>query len=190
MNATAALNSRSSRPLWFLDIDGVINSWDPPKAHMIHSFGEYKRYNLKLEDGNVYPLWWNQNVIDFINDINRSGLAEVVWLTTWVHEAQTAFAPLVGLDHFPAIEDMDGTLLNWSMDWWKWRRVRDFLGDNEENRAVVWTDDELSRQVKDAFRYRYDYQGGRSKLISVQRTPGLRTADMNGIREFLENVGG
>lgn len=185
MNITAILNSLSITPVWLLDIDGVVNSWDPPKPHMIHAYGEYKRYNLKSGD-NIYPVWWSPAVVNFINEVNRSRLAEVVWLTTWGETAVTEFAPLVGLDAFPTITDMSGGERAWELDWWKWRRVRDFLGDNEPRRAVVWTDDDLSRQVKDAFRYRYDPEKDSSVLLTVQRTPGLRPKDMKLIREFLE----
>ena len=181
MNATAALNTRSDVPVWFLDIDGVINSYPAPKAHMIKKYGEYK-----LAIYGEYMLWYSPRVIDFINAVNASGLVEVVWLTTWKDEAPREFAPRVGLDHFPTITDDSGADHSWGTDWWKWRRVRDFLGDNEGNRRVVWTDDDLSRRIKEAFWYRYDPEKTNSLLLTPMSNPGLTPDHLDSILEFLK----
>ena len=81
---------------------------------------------------------------------------------------------------------MSGGERCWELDWWKWRRVREFLGDNPEGRAVVWTDDDLSKQVKAAFRYRYDAAKENSLLITCQSAPGLRPSETDRIQEFLQ----
>lgn len=182
MNATAELNTRSDIPVFFLDIDGVINSYPAPKKHMLEKYGKYE---LAIYED--YMLWYSPRVVEFINTISDSGFAEVMWLTTWRELARSEFAPRVGLDDFPAITDDSGSPHPWNVDWWKYRRVCDFLGDNEDNRRVVWVDDDLSRKTKDVFRYRYDNSGDLSLLLSPLSNPGLIPETLDKILEFLKN---
>lgn len=181
VHPTFALNSKSSMPVVFLDIDGVLNSCPKPKSHMLKKYGEYKNETIL-----GYPIWYSPEVIDFINAIHASAVAEVVWLTTWRAEARTEFAPRVGLDDFPAITQSYGSDHNWHSDWWKWRGVRDFLQDNEENRPVVWIDDDLNKNRKHDFYYRYDQERANSLLMTPQSCPGLRPEDLERILDFLK----
>lgn len=181
MGLTADLNVRTDIPVWFMDVDGVINSFGELSPAQIQAHGQYRRVNIL-----GYPIWWSPAVVDFINEVSRAGLVEVVWLTTWTQDAVDHFAPKVGLDKFPAITDMSGGEYPWLLDWWKWRAVRDFLGDNGAQRRVVWTDDDLGPRVKEAFQYRYGDE--HSLLLAPQSVPGLTQEDLAAVRAFLELV--
>lgn len=168
VHETHALNNKSSRPVIFLDIDGVINSYPAPKHHMIKKLGAFT--NVTVEG---YPIWYHPEVIDFFNAVHSGGAADIIWLTTWRAEARTSLAPAVGLEDFPTITKSIGSFHNWSEDWWKWQGVQDFLQDNDEGRPVIWIDDELSRPRKHDFRARYDEDGTNSLFITPQSCPGL-----------------
>lgn len=174
------LNLRDDIPVWFLDIDGVINSYPAPKAHMVKKYGEYRHEEIL-----GYPIWYSPDVVSFINQVNALEMVEVVWLTTWVQRALTDFAPVVGLDPFPCITSREGSDFPFLQDWWKWNRVKDFLQFNEANRPVVWTDDDLSRPIKANFRARFPETP--ACLVTPQSCPGLRTEDLDRILEFLKN---
>lgn len=121
-------------PVWFLDIDGVVNAAGldlPP--HLVRTDA--------TTAGTTWPIHYSPDVIEFINMIHRAGLAEVRWLTTWGQDARTSFAPAVGLDEFFAYDmyDSDG--------WWKAEIVAASVVV-DERRPVIWTDDDLDETEK------------------------------------------
>ena len=86
-----------SIPIWFLDIDGVVNALARPAP-----IG----YQITTANtmGRGWRIAYSREVVDFINRVNREGLAEVRWLTTWEQDAHRELAPTVGLDAFPAYD--------------------------------------------------------------------------------------
>jgi hypothetical protein len=124
----------TSTPIWFLDIDGVVNAIAdgiPPG---------YQR-TTAITLGRGWRIVYSPEVVDFINLANREGFAEVRWLTTWEQDTHRSLAPKVGLDAFPAydIPDADST-----SGWWKADVVAASI--KEEGRAFVWTDDDLETE--------------------------------------------
>lgn len=120
-----------SIPIWFLDIDGVINALDD--GHLPH----LTQTTARTMDTD-WPIRYFPDVIEFINLVHRQGLAEVRWLTTWGQDARTSLAPAVGLDDFYAYDLVDST------GWWK----ADIVGESIERdaRRIVWTDDDLDTE--------------------------------------------
>lgn len=154
---------------------------------MVKTYGAYTFVEVgPCEDGAVYPVWYSPTVVAFLNRISNEGLADIVWLTTWVHEARTMFAPAVGLNDFCALTDMRGSRDSRTVTWWKYARVREFM-EQDPHRRVVWLDDELSTVVKKAFRAEFDPARNRSHLPTVQSNPGLRPSDMEAVEEFLRS---
>ena len=89
----------NTTPIWFLDIDGVVNALAdgiPPSG---------TRRTTAITMGRGWRIVYSPEVIDFINLVNREGFAEVRWLTTWEQDAHRELAPKVGLDAFPAYDD-------------------------------------------------------------------------------------
>lgn len=116
-------------PIWFLDIDGVVNAAGldlPP--HLVRTDA--------TTAGTTWPIHYSPEVIEFINTVHRSGLAEIRWLTTWEQDARTSFAPAVGLDEFLAYDMYDGD------GWWKAEIVAASVAD--EKRPIIWTDDDIT----------------------------------------------
>ena len=72
-------------PIWFLDIDGVVNAAGldlPP--HLVRTDA--------TTAGTTWPIHYSPQVVEFINMVHRGGLAEVRWLTTWGQDARMSFA--------------------------------------------------------------------------------------------------
>ena len=145
-------------PIWFLDIDGVINSLGAPLPESDVDTAIYKLAHIAAgppDDQIIWPINYSPKVVDFINEVNRTGLAEVRWLTTWEQQARTRFAPGVGLDEFPSQARPDGpSVADFPADarsgrvWWKESVVRTIL--NKAPRPYVWTDDDLERSVRES----------------------------------------
>ncbi len=91
----------SERPLWLLDIDGVVNALARgplPVAWPEHDW--VQRLVVTEIPGRgvmTLPILAARPVLDFIADVHRSGSAEVRWHSTWRTAAITSFAPALGL---------------------------------------------------------------------------------------------
>lgn len=159
------------RPLWFLDIDGVVNALRPRDGLSA---------TKARTSGETWPIHWSAEVVQLINTCHRSGLAEVRWLTTWEQDAHLSLAPAVGLDAFSSY---DIPLDSPRHDWWKADVVADVIG--AERRPFVWTDDDLA--VEDVAemidRLEVDHL-----LVAPDPDLGLTSADLRTVVNFLSTV--
>lgn len=160
----------TSTPIWFLDIDGVVNAIAdgiPPG---------YQR-TTAITLGRGWRIVYSPEVVDFINLANREGFAEVRWLTTWEQDAHRSLAPKVGLEIFPAYDIPDDDSPS---GWWKADVVAASI--EEEGRPFVWTDDDLEIDDVDFLRDRDQ----RSALpIATVPAVGLSRDDLSRITAFL-----
>lgn len=137
------------RPVWLLDVDGVINaialqpeadSWPAPAwTHRL----------VTALDGRTWPILSAQPVLDFLIAVDRADRAEIRWHTTWQQSAVERLGPALGLPSWPIatapeFTDFDDSGYAGRMAgprWWKAgaaQRVR-----TEEQRRLIWTDDDL-----------------------------------------------
>ena len=159
-----------SIPIWFLDVDGVVNALARPAP-----IG----YQITTANtmGRGWRIAYSREVIDFINRVNREGLAEVRWLTTWEQDAHRELAPDVGLDAFPAYDIPDDDSPS---GWWK-ADVVARLDRRREARPFIWTDDDLETEDVDFLRA----QTERSALpIATDPAAGLSNDDLARIARF------
>ena len=90
----------SKTPIWFLDIDGVVNALTdgiPPG---------YRR-TTAITMGRGWRIVYSPEAVEYINTVHREGLVEVRWLTTWEQDAHRELAHKVGLDAFSAYDMPD-----------------------------------------------------------------------------------
>lgn len=178
------------RPVWLLDIDGVLNSMSVKEPTSVWPQQAWKRGSYTSQP-NVFPLLWSQPVIDYVTRMHTEGIAEVRWHTTWQHEAHY-FAEIVGLPMDMPVawapefkQGADGharRIMNGKPGWWKhaaaWRVV------NEEKRPLVWTDDDLDYQLPRYIRDQLKAQGP-MVLCSPDQYTGLTPKHLKTIGEFL-----
>jgi len=166
-------------PIWFLDIDGVINALRDKRSPR---HAEYEVTEVTVYDAGIvarYPIHYRPAVVDLINRVHRDGLAEVRWLTTWGWHARTTFAPAVGLDGFTVAAEpplAGPTRAPWSPDWWKLAVIREQASDR-----FVFTDDDARRPSRKTLRS----LPGESLVITPLKTIGLDDAHLNRIVAFL-----
>lgn len=122
-----------AKPVWFLDIDGVINSWPKPP--------EQTDWEFKNVEILGYPIWYAPELIESIDRLHESGDVEVRWLTTWEHRANEAFAPGVGLRN--RFEVHENPWRGFGPGWWKADVVENFRQSNPGT-PIIWTDDDIS----------------------------------------------
>ena len=125
--------------VWFLDVDGVIAPFGKGGA-----FTDWVR-----SPHPEYELWLSPTQADLIRGILERTGTELVWVTTWAHDAAAyiedvlswpthRFAPLP----HPEIKGAD--LDPATRRWWKLDAVERFIEELRPDR-FVWSDDDLDR---------------------------------------------
>jgi hypothetical protein len=134
-------------PVWFLDVDGVVNAISNICPEGFSS--GYARPNE--EHYNQYKIQWDPRVIDAINDLHRSGVIEVQWLTTWGSGANGELRKLIGINELDVACEPPGAVAeSWatyapptpSREWWKLTFIKQWHEENP-GRKFVWTDDDI-----------------------------------------------
>ena len=152
-----------TKPVLLLDVDGVLCPYftdEPIDGYEQHDVGPVS-------------VWINRE-----HGVWLQGLAEayeLVWATTWEHDAPEVLGPVLGLPEMPVIEFTHGA----ANKTWKIADVDAFIGD----RPAAWLDDELGPDA-DAWA---DQRSGRTLLVRVDATVGLEESHIDDLRAFATN---
>lgn len=92
-------------PWWFLDVDGVLNAFPPPRPAATP--WHYRTVAVPA-GGHTFTVTVADEVLAFLHDVHAAGRAEVVWCTTWGDDARTALAPMLELPRWPISPYPDG----------------------------------------------------------------------------------
>lgn len=173
-NTRVVTFTRDRRPVWLLDVDGVLNASRPGWAEP-HVQGE------AYVDGVTYLLRWAPELARRIDGIVGGGAVEVRWATTWVDHIlqverllrlpsmRTAFR--VGSD-----ADLDPAEL----------KLQAALHVVEvERRPLIWTDDDAIPGVEDILHRRIKDAGVPVLLLEPHTANGLQPEDVDEIDRFL-----
>lgn len=176
------------KPIWFLDVDGVINACS--KISNIH-YSQFPRWEETIVNG--YTIRYSPDVIDFIN--RMSDRVEIRWLTTWRDKAVTDLAPKLGLKDFP-FEDAEG---RWNAHgsfngqnhlpenrWWKLNVILKHIETAGEN--FIWTDDDMTTYVQNYVRRMADFEGMETFFVSPKIEYGLLSENLVRIETFVEKM--
>jgi hypothetical protein len=190
----------TDKPVWLLDIDGVINAVSKRGPAFIWPRETWHTNYCEDALGRVFPILWAEPVRDFI--IEMSEIIEIRWHTTWQHRAQTEIAPALGLPHFEVQDAPESEMFEtqWldlgkgyreyqiyngpGYPWWKMNAALRLAG---EGRNIIWTDDDLSVKAGEHFLK----NGGNmvdTALIGPISEHGLAHKHLEAIRGFTEEV--
>lgn len=170
------------RPLWLLDIDGVVNALARgplPTAWPEHEW-LHRLIITEIPGRGVMtlPILAARPVLAFIADVHHSGRAEIRWHSTWRAAAITAFAPALGLPMTIPISVAPEWTDRPILQWWK-------LGAAERavaaRRSLIWTDDDLRSYEDDAAHL----AAPDNLLISPYGDTGLTPDELDAIEQFL-----
>lgn len=183
----------NSKPVWLLDVDGVVNryfarpqEWDEDAryGHAFHTVG-----------GMTMNVYWGVPVVEFINA--AAEFVDVVWLTSWGVTANTELVPMAGLaGPFPVGSVLAGlpspdpgvSFLGHKVD-----VVLELFTETAGNggeplfggRRVVWSDDELSADVRGGVSVAFGDRVGDVLFVRPGYHVGLTPQHLNQIRSFV-----
>ena len=189
------MSEADARPVWLLDVDGVVNAAAVrPKDAVWPQW----RTGWATAIGSSWPITWAPPVVEAINRVHDSGLAEIRWLTTWQEEANGSLAQLLGLPELAVVprpaepegrrgpHGFLGVRAGASGSWWKLAAARRLL-DPEPHRPLVWTDDDLVWE--DDAREWADRRPGPTLLVAPATDVGLTADHLAAIEEFCADAG-
>ena len=148
------------RPYLLLDVDGVLN---PLGIERPVGFVRYELSGFEVDLSAGHGVMLNA----------MSEWFDLVWATTWEHEASLLIAPLLSLPRdLPVIEFTHGR----ADETWKLHDVREFVGD----RPLAWVDDELGAEA-----YQWaEERNAQTLLVQPDPTVGLVEGHFNRLEAF------
>lgn len=174
------------KPVWLLDIDGVINAVTrkTPKT-----WPENDWIKIKIAS---FPFNVSKSVLNFIHEVYESNLVDIKWHTTWQHDANDKVGLALDLPKFEVfhapeyLEHEPWAHIYKKCTWWKLPSVNKLL---ETGCSIIWTDDDICLNTYDS-----DYINPKDKLytnsllIKPQTNLGLTPKHVTQIREYLELI--
>lgn len=158
------------KPVIYLDVDGVLNAL----GHENDTWGDFELHKSVVPDdipfGEMgFDLWLSKEMIKELASLP----ADVVWLTTWRHDAPSKVAPLVDAPDWPVID--------WRLSKW------DALAQDQRNnpRPFVWVDDGEATELN---MNRIRSHVGKIPYLLIQPNSliGLTPKDIDDIKVFLD----
>ena len=169
------------KPVWLLDIDGVINALNHD-ALPTRDWPSACWRSVEAESAHEirWPIVAAQPVLDFIWVVHAEGRAEIRWHTSWQEFANNVSRSL-GLPEFPLqpAPEFDEPI---GFTWWKLPAARRVLAD--EGRRLIWTDDDVAEEMTRLER-RELQATGRALLLCPDTMTGLRRRHLKRIEAFL-----
>lgn len=173
--------SDDARPVWLLDVDGVLNAHRP-------GWGDKVAEGAARAGGGQFWIRWSPELVRRLVAIDATGAVEVRWATTWV--------PWID-----SIEQLLG-LPSWQVAWdgphegagtpavpTPIRKVRTALQVVEhERRPLIWTDDDAI-PAHGREHDRIVAAGVPCLLVRPSTGAGLQPSDLDAIEDFVRRYG-
>lgn len=161
----------ANRPVWLLDVDGVINCKSPRWRD------DEITYRVMV-DGQRYRMRWAPELINNIRILHTSGAVDIRWCSTWCAYADR----LERLWQLPPLgrafdEHMSGRHTAMA----KLTAAKQVLADGHR---LIWTDDTETPREGSKLHTELT-KDGRSLLIVPDECYGLRSAHIDTIKTFI-----
>ena len=158
------------KPLVLVDVDGVLNPF-------VKQGKEWLRHQAMC-GGTTYNVLLNAEHGAKLLALAEETGAELVWATTWEHDANTAIGPLVGLPKLPVIEVLKGDEAPFGVCF-KSPAVANYVN----GRPFVWFDDDLGRA--DRLWFNDHPNVGEFRLIHIGSKRGITDKHIQQARAWL-----
>jgi hypothetical protein len=129
-------------PILFLDVDGPLN---PFAAKAFRSPNGYRTYRMRPAGWSATTFYGRRRSLPVrLNPDHGAALAglpvQLVWATTWEHEANRLIGPRIGLPQLPVVEWPEKERAGVDGLFWKTRHLAEYAA----GRPFAWVDDQIS----------------------------------------------
>jgi hypothetical protein len=174
------------RPLVLLDVDGPLNPYDAKPSRRPAGYTTHRLRPRGFENArNPLRVWLNPDHGPLLIAFADQHGADLVWATTWEHDANTMIGPVLGLPELPVIEFGDAPGL---LNGWKYPAVADYAA----GRPAVWIDDDFKAFGKGRIAALRRFEIARAStptlLHHVDPKVGLTAEDLAAAGEWLAGL--
>lgn len=128
--------SETGKPLLLIDVDGPLNPW-AASNNSLRKGKVYHRYKLL-----GFQVWLNRRHGEEL--LKLTDVYDLVWCTTWEHEANSLIGPRIGLPELPVIEFKKFLPEQPPEPGLHWKTAVIAAYATAHNRPFAWVDDEAS----------------------------------------------
>lgn len=168
-------------PLLLIDVDGPLNPYAANPNRRPAGYQTHRMRPTGWENPRVKPLrvWLNPDHGPAL----RALPYDLVWCTTWEHEANTWIGPHLGLPELPAITFDKSWRLPTRGDgtYFKTHEAAAYVA----GRPFAWIDDEISQTDEE---YIHDVHGPHAMLRKIDPAIGLTGDDFTELRDWSESL--
>lgn len=170
------------RALGLLDVDGPLNPTDGKPTRRPHGYTTHRLRPVGFEHAkNPLRVWLAPEHGPMLRRWAERLDVELVWATTWEHDANRMIGPVIGLPELPVIEfgQHPGTI-----EGWKYPAVAAYAA----GRPLLWFDDDFrARRLQEAQAAFLEARKGVPTLLHhVDPRIGLNVLDLNVAERWLD----
>jgi hypothetical protein len=181
-----------AKPILFLDVDGPLNPYAAPVEDHPPGYGTHRmRPASWAQDYPPVPLPGGgertPTLRVWLNPAHGEALlrlpVELVWATTWEHEANEWIGPHLGLPELAVVEWTTQDVIAEPDDgtFWKTHRVAAYAA----GRPFAWFDDQIEPADVDWCAARYPAP---TLLLPIDPALGLRDGDFDAVARWVEKL--
>ncbi|NKY60433.1 hypothetical protein [Nocardia flavorosea] len=178
-----------SKPLLYIDVDGPLNPFDA-KPHRRPAGYETHRLTpkawLERHEGTpahrVKPLRVILNPSHGPKLLNLADRFDLMWATTWEHDANEMIGPRIGLPELPVVEWVRPYGFGPMGAFWKTAQ----LIEHADGRPFAWLDDDIHKTDREYVDYKHFAP---ALLHQVHPAVGLRDDDFMALADWVANLG-
>lgn len=174
------------RPLLLIDVDGPLNPWAAPPHRRPEGYQTHRMRPTGWEQP------WQKPLRVWLNPTHGTALQalpfELVWCTTWAHEANEWISPHIGLPELPVITWPEGVKTPTSpyrksepAVFWKTTTVVEYAA----GRPFAWIDDDLTDLDREYVGAHHD---GPALLHWVSPRTGLLQPDYDALTAWAKSL--
>jgi hypothetical protein len=162
------------RPLLLLDVDGPLNPYGAKPHRRPEGFTTHRLRPAGWHDRKPLRVWLNPSHGALLLDFVATHGMELVWCTTWEHEANKLIGPHIGLPELPVIE------FKFTATEWKFNAVLKYAA----GRPLAWLDDDFKMFARE--REWFDKQRGETPTLLQLVSPrtGVTPDDLNAVASW------
>lgn len=174
-------------PILFLDVDGPLNPFAAKPTRRPEGYLTHRMRPANWTETNFYGrprtlrVWLNPGHGPALTRLP----VQLVWATTWEHEANRLIGPQIGLPTLPVVEWPGGAAASAGTDglFWKTRHLVDYAA----GRPFAWVDDQISPAD---WRWCAEKYAAPTLLQPIDPRCGLREKDFATLARWAGIVGG